>query len=71
LIPLSIPVSYEDALELYWEMRTGEILTFSEIKAFSELMEEPISPSTVIKLKAIDSIVYSFTKKLQKNLKKE
>lgn len=61
-----IPETYEDALELYWQLRSGESLTYNEVLAYVELTGVIISLSEAEKLMIIDRIVRKLLDRLNR-----
>ena len=54
---LEIPELYENALELYWLLRSGEMLTYGEVVAYTRLMGVKVDPHEVEKMMQIDRVV--------------
>ena len=52
-----VPERYFDALDLYWQLRTGESLSYAELLAYTQLTGEVIEPWLAEQLVMIDRIV--------------
>lgn len=58
-------------MDFYWEIRTGESLTYSEIYSYVWLTGEEITASIVRKMREIDHLVREHTEKIRKEEAKD